>query len=857
MPETKAEQPVGTFFSATRWLRRPGRLSRQLSLLIRGILVAVFIFVYAYTVPMIKQKVFEIERNSARLALNNTYEIANRMYAGVEQYRQQALENRKDSLQMAVDLAESLIRSHVQEAMRRGLSAAEGRQIAMEYLRNSSFDDHDYIWVVDYNLGVLAHPDPKYRQAGDAASLSDTEISTLQTLVGQARREGSGFYSYRWPRLQASSGSDSKVSWVKDFPEWGLVIGSGVYLSDLEQQVEQRRQQALQDLRQALQQTHIARTGYLYVFDSSGYMLIHPNGNLDGIRFIRHENPLTGQPIYKELIAAADSGKELHYRWDKPDDPGNYAYEKLSLVRYMDGFDWYICSSVYLDELQSSSELLSTRIMVLAAITMLATLLISNFFVNRIARPLEQLAGTALRVRSGDLSARTGIQRDDEIGILASGFDAMVERLEDNIDTLDAEVRQRTQQLLESHNQAQRMSAVGQLAGGLAHDFNNLLSIVQGNLVIARERFGDNPELDALLAPAERAARRSADITHRLLAFARQQPLQAAPVRVDSLLQGTVELLSSSFTSRHQLSYQPDPSLQGCLARLDPGLLENALVNLGLNARDAMPNGGLLKLSAGVIDWPAQLPTAETEPLLQSLAFDETVPDGRYLLIECRDTGDGFSDEALAKAFEPFFTTKPGQLNSGLGLSMVFGFVKQSGGYLALANQTGGGAAVVLLLPVCAMTDPAAVVESHRDTAVTSASHEFAGQLFLLVDDDPDVREVVRQQLSALDIHVLEASDAEEALQLAETLRQSGSELAGVVSDVMMPGDIKGIELAQRLRQQMPGLLILLVSGYAFGADEDADNSGVVGWPLLRKPFDRQQLAQALRQANQAMESNQ
>ena len=859
MPETKAESAVFSLLQRL-WRPQPARLSRQLSLLIRGILVVVFVFVYLYTVPMIKQKVFEIERNSARLVLNNVYEIADRMYAGVEQYREQALDGQKGGLRNVVDLAESFLDSHMEDAARRGIPLAQARASAFDYLRRFSFGNNDYLWVVDYDIRVLSHPDPRFDGKLAPESLTPRESDTLRQLVEQARADGAGFYHYRWPRLDGPDELD-KVSYVRALPKWGLVIGAGVYLNDLEQQVQQRKQLALAELRQALAEIKIARTGYLYVFDSRGYMLIHPNDNLDGVRFISHQNPMSGKPIYQELMQVADTGKELHYRWDKPDDPNNYAYDKLSLVRYIEGFDWYICSSVYLDELQSSSERLSSRIMVLAAITMLATLLISNFFVNRITRPLKRLAETAVRVKGGDLSARTGLRRDDEIGLLASGFDAMVERLGDNIDSLDAEVRQRTEQLLASHNQAQRMSAVGQLAGGLAHDFNNLLSIVQGNLVIARERFGaDQPELDALLAPAERAARRSADITHRLLAFARRQPLQAEPVAVKRLLDEAVELLASSFTSRHQLRYQAAPGLASCMARLDQGLMENALVNLGLNARDAMPDGGTLTLSAAVIERGAT-----AGPETAELEFDEPVPDGRYLQLQFMDQGSGFSDDAIAKALEPFFTTKPGQLNSGLGLSMVFGFVKQSHGYLALANQPEGGARVVVLLPVCraeceseadlaSAEATSAVSENvpHSDekTASSAVNSGFEGQLFLLVEDDADVRQVVRQLLFSLGIHVLEATDADEALQLVAALQQASTPLDGVVSDVMMPGDIKGTELADRLRQQQPQLLILLMSGYAFDAAA-ADHSGVVHWPLVRKPFDRKQLHQALLQASQ------
>ena len=835
-------------------LRRTGahkpRLSRQLSFLIRGILIAVFVFVYLYTVPMIKQKVFEIERNASRLALNNVFEVANRMYAGVEQYRQQALNNHKQQLKLAVELGQVFLQSHFREALKQGIPTEQARLTAFSYLRDFSFGNNDYIWVMDYDLNFLSHPDPRFHK-GSRGQLEATDMEILTSVINQAKQDGEGYYHYQWPRLSGPERID-KVSFVRSYPEWGFVIGAGVYLDDLEKEVHLRKQLALQDLRQALKEIKVAKTGYMYVFDSNGHMLIHPNSNLDGITFTRHQNPVTRQPIYKELIAVADTGKELSYRWDKPDDPNHYAYDKLALVRYIEGFDWYIGSSVYLDELQSSSEILSTRIMVLAAITMLATLFISGFFVNRITRPLEILAETALRVRAGDLSARAGIQRDDEIGILANSFDAMIQRLRDSIETLDSKVKQRTEELIETNAKAQRMNAVGQLAGGLAHDFNNLLSIIVGNLVVARERFGHDHSqaLDKLLSPAERAARRGADITHRLLAFSRRQPLQPEPVLLAPMINEVIELLGSSMTSRIRLSKQLPPpddlaDLPLC-AHVDPAHLENALINLGLNARDAMPDGGEICFQAQAIR------------VRQPMAYDEPVRPGDYIAVEVLDSGSGFSKDALEQAFEPFFSTKTGQANSGLGLSMVYGFVKQSSGYLRLGNrQAQTGAHIQILLPACQHRP------SEQYESVLTTDTGLSGELFLLVEDEPDVRAVIRHQLTDLGIHVIEACDADEALLLLDTFEinqshhaESGDHdsgtspprIRGLITDVMMPGNMNGQAFAQLMQQRYPDAVILLVSGYAFESEPGVRPSP---FPLLRKPFDQQQLANALNKAVQ------
>lgn len=796
------------------------RLSSQFLIVILGIIISVFTVIYLYSVPLIKQKVFEIERHSSRLALNNVYEIASRMYASLEEYRAQALNHHQQQLKVAVSLTESFLRTRFREAHRNGITMENARKMAFSDLREFTYGNNDYIWVANKDAVLLSHPDPRYHGKSSNEIVDNSGQAIVANVTRLAMQEGEGFYRYQWNRLSESAISD-KVSYVKHFPEWGIVIGSGVYLDDLEQEVSERKERALNDLREALGEIKLAKTGYLYVFDSDRRMLIHPNPNIDGTNFATLLNPKTKNSISDDLIAVADTGKELLYQWDKPSDQGHYEYEKLSLVRYLEGFDWYICSSVYLDELRSSSHTLSNRIMTLATLTLIGALLISTIFVNHITRPLEQLAKTALRVRRGDLSAKTGIKRNDEVGILASGFDSMVERLSDNIDSLDSKVKQRTEELLETNAKAQRMSAVGQLAGGLAHDFNNLLSIIMGNLILAKEQFPQVTGLDKYLSPALRASKRGADITQRLLAFSRRQPLRPKITLIQTLIQETTDLLRGTLGEQIEVTFIaniPHPTY----VNVDPSHLENTLINLALNARDAMPDGGKLVFSCAL----------KTGPIANN--YDETVEPGSYIEISVRDTGFGFSEEALRLAFEPFFSTKPGNNNSGLGLSMVYGFVKQSHGYIRIFSDQ-QGAEVQLLLPI----------HENKTAEITSRSgstptFELNEKLFLLVEDNIDVRHVVREQMISLGLNVIEAGDAEEAEQLMTSI----TDIDGMVSDINMPGANDGWYLANLLREKLPHSVILLISGYSF--DTHAPACKNKEFPVLRKPFEKDALATAL-----------
>jgi signal transduction histidine kinase len=647
----------------------------------------------------------------------------------------------------------------------------------------------------------------------------------LPAIIEQVKLNGEGFFSYPWQR-NGQELLTEKLSFVRYLPQWNIFIGTGVFVDDIEREVTLRRAQALNELRQTIKNIVIAKTGYLFVFDKQGNMLIHPNDNINQTNALSLKDPVTDQSILQELMDVADSGNELVYKWDRPDDPNNYSYDKLSLVRHLKGLGWYICSSVYVDELQYSGKLLSQRILTIGLIALFFAIVLAFIFSKWITRPISALANVAKQVSKGDLTLTSGIDRKDELGVLGDAFDNMVSQLRENIQDLDSKVDARTRALNETNqqlNEVQHMNAVGQLAGGLAHDFNNILTIILGNLVAAQEQFFDEPRLLKRLAPAIRASRRGSDITNRLLAFSRRQSLVPSQVKLNYLVQETVELLQSSLPSTVNLTYTI--SQHNLVIYVDGSQLENCLINLVLNAKDALPDGGDITIIIREI--------MVTEPL----NFDKSVPLGNYVQFEVLDNGSGFSADAISTAFEPFFTTKPTGEGSGLGLSMVFGFIKQSQGFIKLENRVDGGASVVFLLPLLESTE---LLTSDYAEPTASVDNDFCDKLILLVEDNSDVRAVVREQLVSFGFNVLEAVDSDEAQQLITTVKG----LYGMVSDISMPGQINGFELADYLKQQRPNSKIVLMSGYAY--DEHKESENLEPTTILRKPFVAQQLRQAL-----------
>jgi len=396
------------------------------------------------------------------------------------------------------------------------------------------------------------------------------------------------------------------------------------------------------------------------------------------------------------------------------------------------------------------------------------------------------------------------------------------------VHAVDVTEQRRTQGALA---QAQKMEAIGQLTGGLAHDFNNMLTVVMGNLHGLVEALGDHPAVAEYVEPALAAAEGGAGLIRRLLAFSRQQPIAPVVVEVNELVLDMARMIRRSLPSTITVSTASrDVDLR---ALVDPNQLESALLNLALNARDAMPNGGELRIACSL------------ERIEGAAAADLELPPGCYVQIAVADNGTGMDSATLTRVFEPFFTTKKFGLGSGLGMAMVYGFIKQSGGGVRIRSRQAVGTTVSLLLPQApreAAALPAAGTAEPVGGAPAVVARPLEGRLVLLVEDDDKVRDVVRKQLSALGCAVLEAESGHEAADMVENIPA----IALVLSDIVMPGGMDGRALARFVRRFRPELPVVLMSGYADRAlpgREDADVE------VLGKPFTQERLLEALRAA--------
>jgi len=397
-------------------------------------------------------------------------------------------------------------------------------------------------------------------------------------------------------------------------------------------------------------------------------------------------------------------------------------------------------------------------------------------------------------------------------------------------ETLEQRVAERTSELMraeEQLRQSQKMEAVGQLTGGLAHDFNNMLAGISGSLELINTRInqGRLKDVEKYVVAAQGATQRAAALTHRLLAFSRRQTLEPKPTNVNTLISGMLELIQRTVGPGIQVEVAGAADLWHAL--VDPSQLENALLNLCINARDAMPDGGHIVLETAncLIDRHA--------------AQYRSMPEGEYLSLSVSDTGTGMSPEIIAKAFDPFFTTKPLGQGTGLGLSMIYGFANQSGGQVRIHSVEGQGTTVSIYLPRHRGEADTSEVESEHGTLPFAET----GETILIVDDEPTVRLLVTDVLEDLGYTAIEAADSAGGLRVL----QSDARIDLLVTDVGLPGGMNGRQMADAGRQTRPGLKVLFITGYAENA---LLNNGQLepGMSVMTKPFAVNALAGRIRE---------
>jgi signal transduction histidine kinase/ActR/RegA family two-component response regulator len=542
-----------------------------------------------------------------------------------------------------------------------------------------------------------------------------------------------------------------------------------------------------------------------------------------GVNVARTPNPerFVGQPagaVFRQRMLAEREGVS--------DSTSREGIPLIAAFSHSAKFGWAGAVGIPRAELVAPAIRAAMQTLAVGSILLAVSLALALLVARQITGPIAALRRLAA---AGDADAvldapPTGLREADEVVRALRTAEENRRRSEHEKEQARAALHTSEEQL----RQSQKMEAVGQLTGGLAHDFNNLLLVIIGNLDELLAGRNDPATVRELARHALDAAQRGADLTRSLLAFARRQPLRPRRVAINDLVSGIAKLLGRTLGERIEVSLELAADVWPVV--IDPAQLEAALANLATNARDAMPKGGRLTIV-----------TANRHLDEDYGSQHADVIAGDYTMIEVSDTGVGMPPDVVAQIFDPFFTTKGRGQGTGLGLSMVFGFMKQSGGHINVYSEPGVGTTFRLYLP----RDEHAERNDERAAAETSAPG--GGETVLVVEDNPSLRRLVVLQLTTLGYRVQESENAAAALAVLEAQAVDGGQhIDLLLADVVMPGKLDGYDLARTVLERWPSTKIVLMSGFP---GTNLDRSPAAHIPLLSKPYRREDLARTLRAA--------
>lgn len=884
-------------------------------------IIAIVLLVTAVALTIVVQKntqhaFLKTQEENAQNLLNAVYLNVENEYQSILYHKEAILELRKKEVKDITALALLTVEEYYEKYKSGTLNKKSAQKQAIQTLRNLRYDNGvGYIWINNTDRDapkLIMHPtmpelegrimlDPKYNCA------MGINKNLFHAFIDICKDNNEGYVDYLWPKPTDDGLTEDqpKISYVMYFKSWDWIIGSGVYIDDIEKEGAKRLEAVKKEVETTFNKVKLARNGYMFILDGEQKAIIHPQfSGKDMSVFI---NPSTQNSISSEILAAAHTeNKSIEYLWNKPPtDNKHFTYKKKTYVRYFKPLNWYIAASFYQEDINKPVTDLTQKLIILSSLLLVIFLFGTIFFtkiirkqhtaeeeVHRIDQLLKDVLSAASEVaiiatnndgiitlfnsgaenmlgytseemektetplilhkeseiiaRSKELTQKydrpiTGyrvlVERTDITGyekrnwtyIKKDGSEIQVSlvvtAIKDDYNkikgyvaiALDITTQKRAEKEL---RESKKMDAIGQLAGGIAHDFNNMLAGILSAAEIVHLSIKEDQELSELTNLIVDSAKRSSELTDKLLAFSRKSRSIIEIIDINEAIQNAVTLLRSSINKKVNITTNlnaKNHNISGDLTQL-----QNVFINLGINASHAMPEGGELTIDSDIVSLD--------KDYCNSSIFNLT--PGEHISIEIKDSGSGIPAEIIDRIFEPFFTTKKQGEGTGLGLAAVYGTIQQHNGAINVYSEQPKGTSFHLYLPL---------TNQEKSKKQTSAIPVAGTGMVLVVDDEYVVRTTTSAILKKLGYSVILADNGTKAIELFLEYHNS---LDLVILDMLMP-KMDGRECFHKLKDINPNVNIIICSGFSKDTDmQELKENGLSGF--IHKPFSSSELSRVV-----------
>jgi signal transduction histidine kinase len=620
------------------------------------------VVVYFYVLPLNRDHNYQLMEKHGKEVLLRISGIVDSYYNEIVSHRKDTVKKRKEEVQNMVKMSLSFLEELYETSKKGGVSKEEAQKLAINFFNSFRYRNNNYIWVLSNQGGMISHP---MKQNSEKVQLDNEEIETLNKLVFLGNEKGKGFHNYQWRRAGGFE-KKTKLSYFELFSEWGWIIGTGIYIDDIDKEMEMRKQELSREIQKIVQTIKIGETGYIYIFDEKHNMLFHPNRYLLGEKFKYFMNPNTHKTMGQSLQDAYYSpSKTLFYNWDHPNDKKNFVYQKVSWVEYHKGLKWYIGSSAYLQELNKGSD--TVRHVLLFSSFFIGSLLLIflTYVIRDILLPIGKLSKSAQKVSNGDYSVQVKLKSVDEVGQLANYFDKMVVSIKDNL--------KEQKQLSEA-----KLSAVTELIGLIAHHWRQPLTVISTSVYDIVEAYEYDELSDEYLDERYEYINKMLQDMSQMIDQFRLIFKPEAEKKVFSICSSILNVIKQNY-----------------------GVCDNGKIEVKINevntqffsCAEKINIDGYSSEFEKMIDifFQNAIEVVSKVEEKEKYIHIEISEDINLIRIVIKDSGGGIPEDLQEKIFQPYFTTKHQAFGTGLSLYMAKMIIEMNmNGKLSVENTKNG-----------------------------------------------------------------------------------------------------------------------------------------------------------------------